>query len=148
MPIQAIDYWYAEQVRAAYGLIADTSRFSCAATQVGAALFPLTVAREGVLSSLADVVTLDDIDLELEAFNSAFEVRSSDRRFANAFLDQRMIAWLLDQDPSRVFEVRGRWLIVWTPQLPVDRLPDLFEAVHGFHDHVPNVVFDLFGPSG
>ena len=148
VPIEAIDYWYAEQVKGSYGLVADTVRFSCAATQVRAALPPLTISREGVVSALADVVGLPDVDTELEDFNRAFDVRSSDRRFASAFLDQRMMSWLLEQDPALAFETRGRWLLIWRPQVEVDRLPELLEAAKAFHDHVPRVVFDLFRPGG
>ncbi len=46
---------------------------------------------------------MPDIRTESEEFNRRFEVRSSDRRFALAFVDARMMRWLLDQPPGNRF---------------------------------------------
>ncbi len=57
-----------------------TERWECAMVRAGAECWRLSVAPEGVLTALADVVSLRDQDLELEAFNRAFEVTADDRK--------------------------------------------------------------------
>ena len=68
----------------------DEVRFVGATTAVPMSLAPMTVARENLATTAADQVALDDIALEPEHFNRAFDVRCADRRFASAFLDQRI----------------------------------------------------------
>ena len=48
-----------------------------------------------MVAVVRDAVGLGDQDLESERFNRAFDVRASDRRFASALLDARMMEWLL-----------------------------------------------------
>lgn len=61
----------------------------------GSALSPLVLGRENVFTRLADSIGLPDIELELADFNRAFSVKCKDRKFANDFLDQRMMRLLL-----------------------------------------------------
>ena len=49
---------------------------------------------------------------ESDEFARRFRIRTEDRLFSTAFLDQRMLAWILEQSPGWTFEVGGRWAMV------------------------------------
>jgi hypothetical protein len=115
---------------------------------VDAAFSPLSIARENVLTRLADSVGLDDVQFELEDFNRAFNVKSGDPRFANAFVDQRMMRWLMTSPRGMAFETSGPWLLVWCHRVAPADIPGVLETLKGFREQIPRVVFDLFGPGG
>jgi hypothetical protein len=140
------DYWfYTESTDSEGHRTKSYSRFSCAVTEIDAALSPLTIGRENLLTRLADAVGLDDIAFETQEFNDAFNVKSKDRRFANDLIDQRMMAWLLPTSPDFSFETCGRWLLCFSDRRrPMDLIP-LLGTLKGFRDQVPRVVFDLYG---
>lgn len=52
---------------------------------------------------------LRDIEFESEEFNRAFTVKCDDRRFANALIDGRMMAWLLEDRSRWGFEMATGW---------------------------------------
>lgn len=120
-----------------------TERWECAMVRAGAECWRLSVAPEGLLTALADVVSLRDQDLELEAFNRVFEVRADDRRFANDFLDARMVELLVEHAAGCVVETVGNRILVARPagaELDVDTLLALAFAISG---RVPNAVKSL-----
>jgi len=123
-------------------------RYACATTAIMASLPPLSVTREGVVTRAADAAAINDVAFELEEFNRAFEVRCADHRFANDFLDQRMMRFLLATDRAFSFETRGRWLLVFARADPRPESFAMLDALKGFRDHVPSVVGGLYGPSG
>jgi len=55
----------------------------------------LTVAREGLLSKVAQAFGYDDIDFESHEFSRAFCVRSKDKRFAYDVCNAQMMEYLL-----------------------------------------------------
>lgn len=58
--------------------------------------FPeLTIAREGLLSKIAQAVGYDDIDFESADFSRTFVVRSKDKRFAYDVCNAKMMEFLL-----------------------------------------------------
>jgi len=99
---------------------------------------------EAIRSVLAQC--LDDLELELEEFNRAFDVKAKDRRFAVALVDQRMMRFLLGTDPAFAFEACGRWLLCSSKRRRPSELVPLLGTLKGFRDHVPRVVFDLYRP--
>lgn len=146
MPLVAFDYWYYEESRDSNGnTTRSTYRFTCAVAQVEAALSPLTLGRENVLTRIADSIGLKDIEFELGDFNRAFTVKCKDRKFAFDFVDQRMMRWLLGSDAGFSFEASGRWLLVWSKRRRPTELIPLFGTLKQFRDQVPGVVFDLYG---
>jgi hypothetical protein len=146
MPVREFDYWYFEESRDAKGNTSRTTyRFSCAVTEVEAALSPLTLGRENVFTRLADSLGLADIEFELDEFNRAFTVKCKDRKFANDFVDQRMMRWLLGTDGGFSFEACGRWLLVSSRRRRPTELIPLLGTLKQFRDQVPRVVFDLYG---
>lgn len=145
-PIREFDYWYYEESTDSKGNRTKTYyRFSCAVTEIEAACSPLTIARENVLTRIADHVGLPDIEFELDEFNRAFNVKCKDRKFANDFIDQRMMRWLLQTDHAFQFEVCAKWLLCFSKRRrPLDLVP-LLGTAQRFRRQVPGVVFELYG---
>lgn len=145
-PIREFDYWcYEESTDADGNTTRSTYRFSCAVTEVDAGLAPITLGRENVLTRIADSIGLPDIEFELDEFNRAFTVKCADRKFANDFVDQRMMRWLLGTDGAFGFEASGRWLLVSSKRLGPTELVPLIGTAAQFRDQVPRVVYDLYG---
>jgi hypothetical protein len=151
LEVREFDYWYQVESTDSNGhRTTSTYRFSCSVTDVEAALSPLTLGRENVFTRLADSVGLADLEFELEDFNRAFTVKCKDRKFANDFVDQRMMRWLLGTDRGFSFEVSGRWLLVYSKRRRPTELVPLLGTLKQFREGIPPVVFDLYGlrPSG
>jgi hypothetical protein len=146
MSLLEFDYWYYEESTDSNGHTSRTTyRFSCAVTEVEAGLSPLTVGRENLFTRLADSLGLADIQYELEDFNRTFTVKCKDRKFANDFVDQRMMQWLLQALPEFSYEASGRWLLVASKRRRPTELVPLIGTLRQFSDHVPRVVYDLYG---
>jgi hypothetical protein len=94
---------------------------------------------------LADHLALHDVEFESEEFNRRFNVRGSDRRFANDLVDARMIQWLLTVDGAFEFEVAGRWILCFSKKRRPTELIPLLGTLQRFRDRVPRVVFELYG---
>lgn len=151
IPLAVFDFWfYDETTDSKGGRHRSYQRFSCALAEVEAALGSLVIGRESVVSRFADAVGFDDIAFESDEFNRTFEVRCDDRRFASAFVDPRMMAWLLATDRRLSFATGGRWLLVVAPRQPVEGFPGLLSTLRDFHARVPRVIPSLFplGPPG
>jgi hypothetical protein len=146
MPVREFDYWYYEESTDSDGHRTRTTyRFSCAVTEVEAALSPLGLGRENLLTRLADSLGLADIEFELDEFNREFTVKGRDRKFANDFVDQRMMRWLIGTDRAFCFEASGRWLLVYSKRRRPTELVPLLGTLAQFREHVPRVVYDLYG---
>ena len=118
---------------------------SCAMAYIGGAWPPIHIAPEGLGDRFVTaVVGGGDIDFESEEFNRMFVVRCDDRRFANAFLDAGLIDWLTGTKGELSFEVKGRWLLVWTRRVKPQLLPGLLGVAEQFCEQIPDVVWELF----
>jgi hypothetical protein len=117
-----------------------TQRWECALIRADAECWRLAVSPEGVLSSLADVAIVPDQDLELEAFNRAFEVRADDRKFASDFLDPRMASFLVEHATGCVLETVGNRILVARPAGDRPDLDALLALAFGVADRVPDAV--------
>ena len=146
-PVLEFDYWYYEESTDSKGHTSrSTYRFSCVVTEVEAGLSALTLNRENLFTRLADSLGLADIEFELDEFNRAFTVKCKDRKFANDFIDQRMMHWLLGTDRAFAFETCGPWLLVYSKRRKPTELTPLFGTLRQFRDGIPLVVYDLYGP--
>ncbi len=85
----------------------DCERYTCVLSRAPGDWSNLSVVPERIASRLRSAVALPDIGTEFGEFNRRFEVRSNDRRFASAFLDARMMAWLVEQPPGAGFRDHG-----------------------------------------
>jgi hypothetical protein len=147
LPIVEADYWYYDESTDSEGHRSKTYHyFSTAIVKMGAFGSPLTISREDIFTKLADHMGLPDIQFETEEFNQAFNVKCKDRKFANDVIDQRMMQWLLAAGKEWSFEVSGQDILVFCRRRkPMDLLP-LLGTAKGFMDHVPRVVYELYGP--
>jgi hypothetical protein len=144
MDVVVIDYWFAPS---GADSPSETRAYTCAATTVPAEWPNLSIVPGGLGAALVGSVHRD-IEFEVESFNRAFEVRSTDRRFAHALIDGRMIAWLEGLPPDTGFELLGGTLLCRTPRVPDRDLTWALETMAEFLGRVPPVIRSLFGPVG
>lgn len=77
---------------------------------------------------------------ELEEFGHRFRIRTQDPLFSTALLDQRMLAWMLEQPAGWTYEVGGSWVMVSTTKLTDGRsLADAVERLRSFRVRIPPV---------
>ena len=88
-----------------------------------------------------------ELALESEAFDRRYRVRTTDRRFANAFIDARMMAWMIDLPDPWSFEVAGGWALCGSDRLAPERLGDLLANLDAFRAHIPRVIASLYPAS-
>jgi len=142
---RVFDFAYYEEHRDEYGRVTRTyHRSSCALALVGSAWPDITVGRGGVLDKMVDAITGSKIDFESEEFNRLFSVHCGDRRFASALLDPQMLEFLLRTRGELSFELKGRWLLVWSDPVPPKYMPGLLRVAEQFVQHIPKVVWDLY----
>jgi hypothetical protein len=147
--LREFDFWYYEESTDSNGRRSKTYyRFSCAVTEIQAYCPQLMIHRESMLTRLANHVGLPDIQFESQDFNDAFNVKCSDRKFANDFLDARMMQHLLHVDPVFQFEVAGSWLLCFSKRRKPIELVPLIGTLKQFLDCVPRVVYELYGLGG
>jgi hypothetical protein len=146
IPVNEFDYWYYEESTDSKGHRTKTYyRFSCAVTEIAAQCAHLTLDREGLFTRLADHLGLHDIEFESEEFNRRFNVKCADRKFANDMLDPRMMQWLVGVDGAFRFEVNGNQLLCYGKRRRPTELVPLLGTAKEFVDHVPRVVYELYG---
>jgi hypothetical protein len=147
--ITAFDFWYYDESTDSKGNTSRSySRYDCAITTIDAACSHLTIDHENLLTRIAGALSLKDLQFESDAFNHAYKVNSEDERFAYAFVDARMMQWLLEHAKGYAFEVLGDRLLIAGPKIqPVEFLP-LLGTLKLFRDQVPRAVFSLYPKSG
>jgi hypothetical protein len=123
-----------------------TERWECALVRAGAECARLVVTPEGILTTLADLAIVPDQDVELEAFNRAFEVRADDRKFASDLLDPRMVAFLVERASGCMVETVGNRILVARPASEPPDLDSLLWLAFGVADRVPRAVKTLHPP--
>ena len=98
---------------------------------IDAACSPLTIDNENVLTRLADALSFRDIEFESEEFNRAFNVKSPDKKFANDFVDARMMQWLLQNGKGTAFEIMGDRLMCYRRKLSPMEIVTLLGLLEG-----------------
>jgi hypothetical protein len=77
---------------------------------------------------------------ESERFGHLFRIRTEDPLFGTAFLDQRMLGWILDQREGLTYEVGGEWAMVSHHDLgDPTRLEDSVDVLRRFCARIPPV---------
>jgi hypothetical protein len=140
--IRVFDYWYVDDRDGT----TVRERLTCAVADLPFTVPRLVVEPRDPIDLAADAVGMDRIDLELEAFNRRFEVRSADRRFAHAFLDQRMMQALLGLPASVSLTVNEDRLLLQAPLLPAPQVLFLLDVARALRGRVPTVVASLYPP--
>jgi hypothetical protein len=147
--LTAFDFWYYDESTDSEGHTSRSyRRFDCAMTTIDAACSHLTIDHENLLTRIAGALSLKDLQFESDVFNRAFKVNADDERFAYAFVDARMMRWLMEHAERYAFEVLGNRLLVAGPKIqPMEFLP-LLGTLKTFRDQVPRAVFSLYPKSG
>ena len=102
----------------------------------------LTVVPERLVSRLRDAIGVPQINTELEEFNRAFQIRAGDARFASAFVDARMMQWLLEQGRRCRLRGSGPRVMVFRRRATAN-LHDVAYSLalyDDFVEHIPRVV--------
>lgn len=145
---RVFDYWFYNEHRDQYGQTSKSyTRFSCAMALVGSSWPDIDIVPEGLLDKMVGVIGGGDIDFESEEFNRLFTVRSPDRRFASALVDPQMLDFLLSTRGELNFELKGRWLLVWTDPVKAALMPGLLGIAEQFVARIPPVVWELYPSS-
>jgi hypothetical protein len=135
-----------EEARSEESTPATVRRYSCAVAALPFGCPRLEIVPRDVLGQVADALVADEVQLELEAFNRRFRVRSSDRRLAVAFCDQRMMRSLMALPPGVTVAVHEDRILARAAELPPAEVLLLLEAVRAVARAVPPVVSDLYPP--
>ena len=145
LDVRLFDYWYYEESTDSKGRTSKTYyRFDCVVAPVDAACSRLVIGHENMGTWLAGALTFHDIQFESEDFNKEFNVKSPDKKFANDFLDARMMDWLLKNGEGFSFEVDADRLLCFHRQLKPIELVPLLGTAKAFRDHIPRVVSSLY----
>ena len=144
--IHQFDYWYYEESTDSQGHTSKTYyRFNCVMAPIEASCPELSIDHESLFSRIADHLSFHDIEFESEEFNKKYQIKSSDKKFANDFIDSRMIQFLLAHGDGFSFEiVNDRMLCVHKKVQPTELVP-LLGTMKSFHDQIPRVVYELYG---
>lgn len=140
LDVVVADYWFSPSSAPERN---DYQRYTCVLMASPADWPDLSVVPERLASRTREALGVPDIGTESGEFDRRFEVRSGDRRFASAFLDARLMAWLLEQFPGVGFEVLDGWLMVFRPRATtsVDDLERALDLHAAFLEQIPRVVF-------
>jgi hypothetical protein len=142
---RVFDYWFYDEHRDQYGRTSKTyHRSTCAMALVGSAWPEIQIVREGIAAKMLSHVAGGDIDFESEEFNRTFAVHCPDRRFASALIDPQMLELLLSTKGELNFELKGRWLLVWTSPIAPKLMPGLLRVAEQFVATIPKVVWELY----
>lgn len=145
-PVLMFDYQYTEITRDSEGRNQRTTyKFTCAVAALDGAFTPgLQLDPENLFSRLKDKAGFRDLELESEEFNRRFEVSARNRKFAVAFLDARMINWLLSTPKDLRFEVLGGHVMVIAPESPPEQWLLRHHIATDFASRMPDVVRSLY----
>ncbi len=146
-PVRAFDYWYYEESTDSRGSRTRSyHRFSCVLLEIPASFPQLSIARENLITRLADGIGFRDIEMESEEFNRRFQIGAADRKFAYALIDARMMKWLLGLRRAVAFEVLERWVLVYVKKrmAPAGFAP-IIEMALAFRDRIPRAAWSMYG---
>lgn len=140
--VRAFDFWYEDP--APDRPITPRRHLTCAVVPLPASAPRLRVSPRDLDDDLRAVLGLREIELELEAFNRRFAVRTEDERFAIAFLEQRMMEAILALPEAITVDVNEDVALLWAPELPAEQMLRLFEAAVAIHRRIPRSLPGLF----
>jgi hypothetical protein len=145
LDVRLFDYWYYDESTDSKGNTSRTyHRFDCVIAPIEAACPRLMISHENLGTRLANALTFHDIQFESEAFNRDYYVKSSDTKFANDFVDARMMDWLMKHGEGFSFEVAGDQALCYQAKLqPIDVVP-LLGTAKAFREQIPRVVYSFY----
>jgi hypothetical protein len=114
---------------------------SCFILHLPASFPELVIAREGILSKIAQAVGYDDIDFESHEFSRKFCVRSPNKKFAYDICHARMMEYLLANDDLTI-EIEGDVLaITFSSRLDPERIEPNLNRLIALRSLMPEYLF-------
>jgi hypothetical protein len=139
------DYGYYEISRDRNGTEMKVwSWFTCALAQTGGQWPALRIARANVADKARELLGHDPIRFESEEFNTTFTVTCDDRRFASALIDPQMMQFLLTTKGALDIEVKGRFVLLSSDELPIDESPIVLGLARELVERVPAAAWALY----
>jgi hypothetical protein len=151
-PVWLFDYTYFTESTSYNSSTGTTSTsrhdhyFSCALAELGRAVPPMRVAREGFFSSIARGMGFEDVEVGVPEFDRRFKVKATDPQIARQLLDPAVQQWLGSLQERMVFELSDRWMLAYTKQRSIDELAPLLEAATTLRERLPGTAGPL--PAG
>lgn len=149
MPVIAFDYTGPTGFDLDDGMtmeVGNAGRYTCAITRSPVLAPSLRIAHRGLFAGTLATVGAHGVEFESGDFNSAFDVRCTDRKFAWQVIDQRMMRWLLDER-RWAYEMRGPYILCYTSRLKPAELSGLLKALKTFRELLPTVVVRSAAPA-
>ncbi len=143
---QVFDLWYRPVADGGELQHVGTTELTCAVVPLPFGCPRLELHPRSVGDIAANVLNDDRVELELEGFNERFRIVTDDRRFAVAFLDQRMMRSLMSLPPQVSVAVNEDRMLLSAPQLPPGEMLLLLEVARTVRRRVPPVVASLYPP--
>ena len=142
--IRAFDFWHEEP--ADDRPVTPRRRVTCAFVPLAFSAPRLRIAPRDLEDDVKAALGMQEVRLELDAFNRRFVVETEDERFAVAFLEQRMMEGLLALPDGVTAETNENVLLLSAPELPAEQVLLLFDAAVSIQRRVPRVLSSLFPP--
>lgn len=139
LEVRAFDYSYQRSDD-------DRREMSCVLIAIPPGWPSLVIRPETVAARLAQLAS-PDLEFESEAFNRAFEVRCRSERFANAFVDARMMGWLLSLGDGWGFEIQGSWVLGYRERVQPWEIEGVLATAATFLERIPRALRSLYPPS-
>lgn len=120
---------------------------TCAMVETSFDAPQLRIGPESFFAGLGRLVGVRDIEIESPEFNDRYRVRCDDERFAIAFLDHEMIAWMLTPASGAGtirFELLGSSMLCVSDELTVESMPAFLRWAQQVCDRIPAVIPELY----
>ncbi len=142
-PVKIFDYHYETYSRDSEGRRkTHHHHFSFFILQLEKAFPELTIAREGILSKIAQAVGYDDIDFESHEFSKRFVVRSKEKKFAYDFCNAQMIDYLLDAQEIELEVDSASLALAFNRRLKVEEIEPRLRQLIEIRELMPNYLFE------
>ncbi len=141
LEVEVFEYWYTVGSDPTRN---DYERFTCVLTPVPVSWPDLTIEPERMVTRLPQALGLPDVRFESEAFNRSFHVRSADPRFVSAFVDARMIDWLMTDASGYGFQIADHRLLAFTERVDPWQIESVLGMTGGFLVQVPRAIASMY----
>jgi len=143
-PMLAFEYTYKETHGTGDDRRTETYHYTVVSLGLPAPKPTLQVNREGLGRKLLGLVGVRDLQLESEAFNKTFHIRTENEKFAYDVLHPRMMEWMLaDQRAlSTPFRFERGDLVTWDQgKIDVSNVDGLLNYLSDVLERVPSFVW-------
>jgi len=141
--VKVFDYHYETYSRDSEGRRrTHHHHFSFFILNIGQSFPELTIAKEGILSKIAQAAGYDDIDFESHEFSRRFVVRSRDKKFAYDFCNARMIDYLLGMQDIELEVDATSLALAFNRRLKVEEIEPRLRQLAEIRSLMPDYLFN------